>query len=67
MEADIMNDHQRIQALRDFIRHKDASIKRSERDYGSGVRSSAASADLATDRVSLKRAMLELSKLEGKQ
>ncbi len=61
-----MNDHQRIQALRDFIRYKDASIKRAERGYGSGLRSSTASADLAIDRVSLKRAMLELSKLEGK-
>jgi hypothetical protein len=59
-----MTDLERIKALKDYILYKDASIKRSERDYGSGVRSSAASADLAIDRASLKRAMLELSKLE---
>lgn len=62
-----MTDLERIKALKDFIRFKDASIKRSERDYGSGVRSSAASADLAIDRSALARAALELSKLEGKQ
>ena len=62
-----MTDLERIAALRDFIRYKDASIKRSERDYGSGVRSSAASADIAIDRIALERAALELSKLEKKQ
>lgn len=62
-----MTDLERIQALRDYIRFKDASIKRSEKDYGSGVRSSAASADLAIDRSALARAALELSKLEKKQ
>ena len=62
-----MNDVERIKALKDYIRYKDASIKRSERDYGSGVRSSAASVDLALDRSALARAALELSKLEKKQ
>lgn len=62
-----MTDLERILALRNYIRHKDASIKRSERGYGSGVRSSAASADLALDRSALARAAMELSKLEGKQ
>ena len=62
-----MTDLERIQSLKDYIRHKDASIKRSERAYGSGVRSSAASADLAIDRSALARAAMELSKLEGKQ
>ncbi len=62
-----MNDQQRIQALRDFIRYKDASIERAERDYGSGVRSGAASVDLALDRSALARAAMELSKLEDKQ
>lgn len=62
-----MTDAERIAALRDYIRHKDASLKRAERAYGSGVRSSAASADLAIDRSALARASLELSKLEGKQ
>ena len=62
-----MTDLERILALRDFIRYKDASIKRAERDYGSGVRSSAASVDLAIDRSALARAAMELSKLEKKQ
>jgi hypothetical protein len=62
-----MTDLERIQALKDFIRFKDASIKRSESAYGSGVRSSAASVDLAIDRSALARAAMELSKLEGKQ
>jgi hypothetical protein len=62
-----MTDLERIQALKDFIRYKDASIKRAESAHGSGVRSSAASADLAMDRSALARAALELSKLEKKQ
>ena len=62
-----MNDLERIQALKDYIRFKDASIKSKARSYGSGVRSSAASADIAIDRIALERAALELSKLEKKQ
>ena len=60
-----MTDQQRIAALKDFIRYKERSIARSEAADGSGVRSSASSADLAIDRTALKRAMLELSKLEN--
>jgi hypothetical protein len=62
-----MTDLERIKALKDYIAYKDASIKRAERDYGSGVRSSAASADISIDRSALARAAMELSKLEGKQ
>ena len=62
-----MTDFERIQALRDYIRYKDACIKSLEKDYGSGVRSSAASVDLAIERSALARAALELSKLEKKQ
>lgn len=62
-----MTDRERIKALKDYIRFKDASIKRSESAYGSGVRASAASADLAVDRSALARAAMELSKLEKKQ
>jgi len=62
-----MTDLERIQSLKDYIRFKDASIKSKARSYGSGVRSSAASADLAIDRISLARAALELAKLEKKQ
>lgn len=62
-----MTDLERIQSLKEYIKYKDASIRRSEESYGSGVRSSSASADLAIDRSALARAAMELSKLEKKQ
>ena len=62
-----MTDQERIQSLRDFIRFKERSIKRAEKAFSSGVRSSSASADIAIDRSALARAALELSELEGKQ
>ena len=60
-----MTDHQRIAALKDYIGYKERSIARSEAAVGSGVQSSASSADIAIDRAALKRAVLELSKLEN--
>ena len=60
-----MTDQQRIATLKDYIRYKERSIARSERAVGSGVRSSASSADLAIDRAALKRAVLELLRLKN--
>ena len=59
-----MNDPKRIAALKDYILYKERSIARLEAAVGRGVRSSAYPADLAVDRAALKRAVLELSKLE---
>jgi|SaaInl1SG_22_DNA_1037389.scaffolds.fasta_scaffold69231_2 hypothetical protein len=60
-----MTDQERIASLKSYIKYKEASLQRTLDQYGSGVRPSWVSEEMATASSGLSRAYKELTKLGG--
>lgn len=60
-----MEDQERIESLKAYIHYKEASLQRTLDQYGSGVRPSWVSEEMATASSGLRRAYKELTKLGG--